>query len=128
MIWVKKKSVCHAPLWDRICITPRASPLKARKLKFWFPKSFRSTWCTSNSELCASQENQEWQKIREFQMICNMWKVYLRLIAHQVFSYMKICIVTLILGLSSSFISCLLFLPFNHTILDHPNMGLSYKI
>jgi hypothetical protein len=50
------------------------------------------------------------------------------------FSYMKICLMIVILGLSCSFLGCLnIFLTFNHTkinfgFLDHPNMGLSYKI
>jgi hypothetical protein len=81
-------------------ITPTASPLKARKLKYRLPKSFRPTWCTSYSEFwnmtslgylshkfhqnnrrtvrqfdCASQKNQEWQKICELQII---WQVYPR--------------------------------------------------
>jgi hypothetical protein len=38
MIWTIKKNVCHAPLWDGICVTPTASPLKARKLKIFAPE------------------------------------------------------------------------------------------
>jgi hypothetical protein len=31
-------SVCHAPLpFAKICTAPTASPLQARKLKFWLP-------------------------------------------------------------------------------------------
>jgi hypothetical protein len=34
----KKKFVCHAPLpFAKICTTPTASPLQARKWKFWLP-------------------------------------------------------------------------------------------
>jgi hypothetical protein len=37
----KNISVCHAPLplppFAKICTTPRASSLRARKLNFWFP-------------------------------------------------------------------------------------------
>jgi hypothetical protein len=34
----KKISVCHAPLpFVNICTTPTASPLQARKRKFWLP-------------------------------------------------------------------------------------------
>jgi hypothetical protein len=54
--------------------------------------------------------------------------------AFVLFSCMKICLVTVILGLSSSFFGLSqYFLTFNHTkinfgFLDHPNMRLSYKI
>jgi hypothetical protein len=46
---VKKFSVCHAPLpplsplLDEICLDATEVALKARKLKFWQPKSFVST-------------------------------------------------------------------------------------
>jgi hypothetical protein len=42
----KKFSVCHAPLplpFAYIFATPTASPLKARKLKFWLPEFFGPT-------------------------------------------------------------------------------------
>jgi hypothetical protein len=49
----KKNSVCHAPLplpltlplppFAKICTTPSASPLQARKLKFWLPQYFEPT-------------------------------------------------------------------------------------
>jgi hypothetical protein len=87
----------------KICATPTASPLNARKLKFRLPESFRPTWCPAYSEFwnweslgylpykfrksdwrtvqkfgCASQEKQERQKFCEYQSICNMWKIYTR--------------------------------------------------
>jgi hypothetical protein len=46
-------SVRHAPLpppFAQICVTPTASALWARKLKFWLPESFGPTWCTSYSK------------------------------------------------------------------------------
>jgi hypothetical protein len=39
----KKKSVCHAPLLDEICLDATEVALNARKLKFWLPESFVST-------------------------------------------------------------------------------------
>jgi hypothetical protein len=39
----EKKSVCHAPLLDEICLDAIEVALKAKKLKFWLPESFVST-------------------------------------------------------------------------------------
>jgi hypothetical protein len=54
----KKISVCDAPLpplppfplLDKFFVTPTASSLEARVLKFWLPGSFEPTRCTSYSE------------------------------------------------------------------------------
>jgi hypothetical protein len=53
----KRMSDCHAqlPLYENICVTPMASSLKARNLKFWLPESFRPNWCTSYSEFWFSE-------------------------------------------------------------------------
>jgi hypothetical protein len=51
-VWAKK--IFRLPravaVERKICDTPTASPLQARKLKFRLPESFRPTWCPAYSE------------------------------------------------------------------------------